>query len=243
MTLLNDVPLRNLQFYITSPYPCSYLPDHEARSQVATPAYLIDTTVYSELVRAGFRRSGLYTYRPHCDRCRACVPVRLDVTEFKPTRAQRRAQRQHQNLEATFRELNFNDEHYALYRRYQAGRHKGGGMDQDSREQFDHFLLQSNVATNLVEFREDGKLRMVSVIDRLSDGLSSVYTFYDPDLAHASFGTYNVLWQAQLCRNLGLPYLYLGYWIAQSPKMAYKSNFRPLQMLAEGHWKAFAEQP
>jgi arginine-tRNA-protein transferase len=243
MTLLNDVPLRNLQFYITSPYPCSYLADHEARSQVATPAYLIDTAVYSELVQAGFRRSGLYTYRPYCDRCRACVPVRLDVAEFKPTRAQRRAQKQHQNLEAAFHELKFDDEHYALYRRYQAGRHKGGGMDQDSREQFDHFLLQSNVATNLVEFREGDKLRMVSVIDRLADGLSSVYTFYDPDLAHASFGTYNVLWQVQLCRSLGLPYLYLGYWIAQSPKMAYKSNFRPLQMLADGRWQAFAEQP
>ena len=241
MTLLNDVPLRNLQFYIPSPYPCSYLPDHEARSQVATPAYLIDTAVYSQLVQAGFRRSGLYTYRPYCDRCRACVPVRLDVAEFKPTRAQRRAGKQHHNLETTFRELNFSDEHYALYRRYQAGRHKGGGMDQDSREQFDHFLLQSNVATNLVEFRESGKLRMVSVIDRLTDGLSSVYTFYDPDLAHASFGTYNVLWQAQLCRSLGLHYLYLGYWIGQSPKMAYKSNFKPLQMLAEGRWKAFSE--
>jgi len=243
MTLLNDFPLRNLQFYITAPYPCSYLPDHEARSQVATPAYLIDSTVYSELVQAGFRRSGLYTYRPYCDRCRACVPVRLDVAEFQPTRAQRRAQKQHQNLEAVFQELKFNDQHYALYRRYQAGRHKGGGMDQDNREQFDHFLLQSNVATNLVEFREGDKLRMVSVIDRLADGLSSVYTFYDPDIAHASFGTYNVLWQARLCQSLGLPYLYLGYWIAQSQKMAYKSNFRPLQMLADGRWQAFAEQP
>ena len=243
MTLLNDVPLRNLQFYITSPYPCSYLADHEARSQVATPAYSIDSAVYSELVQVGFRRSGLYTYRPYCDRCRACVPVRLDVAEFKPTRAQRRARKQHQNLEAAFQQLKFHDEHYALYRRYQASRHKGGGMDQDNREQFDQFLLQSNVATNLVEFREGEKLRMVSLIDRLADGLSSVYTFYDPDLAHASFGTYNVLWQAQLCQSLGLPYLYLGYWIAQSQKMAYKSNFRPLQMLADGRWQAFAEQP
>ena len=240
MTLLNDVPLRNLQFYITSPYPCSYLPEHEARSQVATPAYLIDTAAYSELVKAGFRRSGLYTYRPYCDQCRECVPVRLDVAEFRPTRAQRRAGKQHGQLEATFHDLKFNDEHYQLYRRYQSGRHKGGSMDQDSREQFEHFLLQSNVATSLVEFREGDQLRMVSVIDRLADGLSSVYTFYDPDIAHASFGTYNVLWQARLCSGLGLPYLYLGYWIVQSPKMAYKIKFQPLQMLVQGEWQVSA---
>ena len=241
MTLLNDIPLRNLQFYITSPYPCSYLPDRQARSQVATPAYLIDTPVYSELVKAGFRRSGLYTYRPYCDQCRECVPVRLAVKDFKPTRAQRRAGKQHQHLETTFRDLSFSNEHYELYRRYQASRHAGGSMDQDSREQFAHFLLQSNVATNLVEFREGETLRMVSVIDRLADGLSSVYTFYDPDVPHASFGTWNVLWQARLCASQGLPYLYLGYWIAQSPKMAYKSNFQPLEMLVHGKWQLGAE--
>jgi len=241
MTLLHDVPLRNLQFYITSPYPCSYLPDRQARSQVATPAYLIDSPVYSELVKAGFRRGGLYTYRPYCDQCRECVPVRLAVADFKPTRAQRRAGKQHQHLETTFRDLAFSNEHYELYRRYQASRHAGGSMDQDSREQFAHFLLQSNVATSLVEFREGETLRMVSVIDRLADGLSSVYTFYDPDVAHASFGTWNVLWQARLCASLGLPYLYLGYWIAQSPKMAYKSNFQPLEMLVHGEWRLSTE--
>jgi arginine-tRNA-protein transferase len=110
-------------------------------------------------------------------------------------------------------------------------------MDQDSREQYQHFLLHSNVATDLVEFREDGILRMVSLVDRLADGLSSVYTFFEPRIRTASFGTYNVLWQIERCRVLGLPFLYLGYWIAQSRKMAYKASFRPVQGLVDGEWR------
>jgi arginine-tRNA-protein transferase len=127
-------------------------------------------------------------------------------------------------------------QHYALYLRYQRHRHPGGGMDQDSREQYQHFLLHSNVATDLVEFREGGALRMVSLVDRLADGLSSVYTFFEPDLPGTSFGTWNILWQIRRCADLGLPYLYLGYWIAESPKMAYKASFRPIEGLVDGRW-------
>lgn len=241
MSKLNDIPSSVLQFYTTASYPCSYLPERMARSQVATPSHLIDTNVYGELVQAGFRRSGAFTYRPYCDDCRACVPVRLMVDELVLRRSQRRSWKRHQHLTATEHDLYYHPDHYALYLRYQARRHSGGGMDRDSREQYRHFLLPSNVDSKLIEFHENRRLRMISIIDKLPDGISSVYTFFDPDMPQASYGTYNILWQVNLCRALGLPYLYLGYWIKNSRKMAYKASFGPLQGLTGGQWQPLSD--
>ncbi|OIP17821.1 MAG: arginyltransferase [Comamonadaceae bacterium CG_4_9_14_3_um_filter_60_33] len=247
MNQSQESALKTLQFYATASYPCSYLDGQIARSQVATPSHLIDTRSYSALMRSGFRRSGLFYYRPHCDQCQACQSIRLPVAEFVPDRSQKRAWARHHGLQITTMKPSFSPEHFTLYQRYQQARHRGGGMDADDASQYHDFLIDSQVDSLLVEFREPsqggnpGVLKMVSIIDRLDDGLSAVYTFYDP-VPGQCYGTYNVLWQISQASAWGLKYLYLGYWVAQSRKMSYKTRFRPFELFDRDQWCAVADK-
>jgi len=246
MSLPSDTPLHKLQFYVTTGYTCGYLPNRMAQSLIAAPQHLVDADVYSGLIQQGFRRSGKFSYRPHCENCQECVPVRVVLEAFSPNRSQKRAFKQHQNLTTTILPIGFYEEHYALYASYQRARHSDDKTadqmepDSDSQEndveQYQSFLCQSNVESVLVEFREGDQLKMVSVIDIVHDGISAVYTFYDTSDSATSYGTYNVLWQALWAQTLGLPYLYLGYWIKDSRKMAYKQNYKPLEKLIDGEW-------
>ena len=242
MTSLHELPIHRLQLYLTASYPCSYLAGREARSQVVVPHNLIDTAVYSQLVWLGFRRSGQFVYRPRCDACQACVPIRVAVAEFQPSRAQRRCAARNQDLALELKPLAYDEAHYRLYRRYQQMRHAGGGMDHDDREQYRSFLLQSRVDSVLAEFRLGEHVVMVGLVDRLLDGLSAVYTFFEPDLPKRGLGVYGVLTQIELARRLGLPYVYLGYWIAASQKMAYKRGYRPVEVFQGGDWRRLEEQ-
>ncbi|QWD99597.1 arginyltransferase [Polynucleobacter sp. JS-Mosq-20-D10] len=243
MTQLKELPLTELQFYATAPYPCSYLPGRTARSQVATPSHLIHADLYGELVNAGFRRSGLYTYRPYCDECNACTATRIPVKHFSPNRSQKRSWKKHAGLDVRILNLGYQEEHYQLYQRYQHERHASGDVDQDDQDQYMQFLLQSRVNSRIVEFRDGpqesdpGHLRMVSMIDILDQGISSVYTFFDTSNASASYGSYSILWQIQQTLELDLPYLYLGYYIEQSEKMSYKAKFQPIEGLIDDHWQ------
>jgi arginine-tRNA-protein transferase len=243
MSKLKELPFTTLQFYATAPYECSYLAHKQARSQVATPTHLIHADVYGELVASGFRRSGLYTYRPYCDGCKECIACRVDVERFSPKRYQQRAFKKHQNLEVKIGHLEFFQEHYDLYMSYQHDRHLHGGMDGDDQDQYKQFLLQSKVNSRMIEFRdgpdgeEPGKLRIVSIIDVVQSGLSSVYTFFDTSNPSASYGTFTIMWQIEQTKKLQLPYLYLGYYIEESPKMSYKAQFEPLEVLVNDVWQ------
>jgi arginine-tRNA-protein transferase len=242
MSLPSDTPLQKLQFYVTTGYACGYLPNKMAQSLIAAPQHLVDAKVYSGLIQQGFRRSGKFSYRPHCENCQECIAVRIILDQFSLNRSQKRAFKQHQNLSTTILPVGFHEEHYTLYASYQRARHSDKKIQAETEsqetdiEQYQSFLCQSNVESVIVEFRENGQLKMVSVIDIVRDGISAVYTFYDTTDTSSSYGTYNVLWQTLWARELGLPYLYLGYWIKDSKKMAYKQNFKPLEKLIDGEW-------
>jgi len=225
------------QRYTTAEYACSYFPERRARSEVVMPTHLMTPEAYGQLVQQGFRRSGVFTYRPACAACQACIPYRVDAQNFCPSRSQKRVYKRHSQLQVQLLPLQWYAEHYELYDQYQSIRHPGAGMDENTATQYREFLLSSQVDSCLVEFRDaQDVVRMVAVMDRVDNGLSAVYTFFDPNYP-GSLGTYAILWQVKACQQLNLDWLYLGYWIEKHQKMSYKSSFRPAEIYRQGKWQ------
>lgn len=229
-----------MAFYATPPHPCSYLEEREAVTLFADPKAQMTTELYTALAELGFRRSGDHVYRPRCPDCQACLPVRVDVAHFRPDRSQRRTQNKNHDLSVHIRPAEFDEEHYALYRRYISSRHADGSMDQDDPEMYIRFLASAWSETHFVEFRQQQRLLAVAVIDLLEDGLSAVYTFFEPDDEKRSLGTLAVLWQIEEARRRKIEWVYLGYLIEESPKMAYKARYRPLEAFEHGEWTRYS---
>ncbi len=214
---------RHLALYMTAEHQCSYLEWLQARTLFVDPTVRVDNATYQVLVDQGFRRSGSHIYRPACRGCAACVPVRIPVETFEPDRSQRRNwKRNARDFVLIDTPAAFNPEHFALYRRYLASRHPDGGMAEDaSEESYRRFLVEPwGGATRFLELRHGEQLAGVAVTDLLESGLSAVYTFFEPTFSARGLGIFAVLVQIETARQLGLPHLYLGYWIKESQKMA-----------------------
>jgi len=231
--------VKQIRLFRGAEHPCSYLPGRAACSAYADPTLELDVPIYSGLAAQGFRRSGDLVYRPHCLGCAACVPVRIPVARFAPDRSQRRVLRDNAGVAATSKPAVFDEAHYRLFQRYLAARHDDGGMADSSEEDYMGFLGSRWADTRFVEFRLEGRLLAVAVVDRLETGLSAAYTFFDPDEDRRGLGTLAVLWQVGEARRRGLEWVYLGFWIEGCRKMNYKDRFRPLQALRGGQWLTF----
>lgn len=229
-------PAQNLGFYITPEHTCSYLQDKQAITLFADPHFSMNRHIYTQLADNGFRRSGEYLYKPYCNNCQACIPVRIPVRSFSMHRNQSRIWKQNQDLEVTCHSPVYKQSHFDLYRRYLHARHKGGGMDNPDRDSYMSFLTSSWMDTIFYEVNLDKLLIAVAVVDRLDDGLSAVYTFFDPEFSKRSPGIFCILYEIQETIKLGLDWLYLGYWIEGCTKMDYKNQFKPMEYLQNDRW-------
>ena len=227
---------QRIKLYQGSVGACSYLDAREAINIYADPHHPQPRAVYDQLIRRGFRRSGEYVYRPGCTSCSACVPVRILCDRFRPRRTDRRNLARNADLGVEYRPARYTDEYFALYERYLGARHPDGGMDDPDPGDFERFLLNPWGETLFVEVRRAGHLVAVAVTDAISDALSAVYTFFDPDEAERGLGRLCILKQIELCRSLSFPHLYLGYWVDGCRKMQYKTDFRPQQHFDGDGW-------
>lgn len=238
------------QFFLTSPSPCPYLPGRAERKVFTHLVGDRAAALLDLLSQGGFRRSQNIAYRPACERCRACVSVRILVDEFKPSKSMRRIINRNRDLVGRMGRPDSTSEQYALFRSYLDGRHTTGGMSEMSVLDYAMMVEDSQVDTRLIRYhrrgpasaidpRSDGELVAVALSDVMSDGMSMVYSFFEPEESDRSLGTYMILDHVERTRRLGLPYLYLGYWVDGSRKMNYKIRFQPQEHLSPKGWERY----
>jgi len=227
---------QRIKLYQGTESECSYLPDKLAVNIYADPHHPRPDAVYNQLIARGFRRSGEYVYRPGCTNCTACVPVRILADHFVKRRVDRRNIKRNSDLQVEFVQARLTAEYFDLYQRYLAQRHPEGGMDNPAPEDFERFLLNPWGETIFVEIRDGERCIAVAVTDATPGGLSAVYTFFDPDELDRSLGRFCILQQLALCQRMGIPYLYLGYWVEGSRKMRYKIDYRPQEHYDGRKW-------
>ena len=227
-----------VRLFQTLPHACGYFAERTAQNLVIDPAAPQLAQIYESALAKGYRRAGGHVYRPHCRGCRACIAARIPVATFRPGRSQRRCIERNRDLQLVVAPAQFNEEYFALYRHYLGARHAGGGMDDPDIEDFERFLYTPWSPTKFLELRRDDRLLGVAVTDFAPNGLSAVYTFFDPDETARGLGTFAILRQIELARERALPHVYLGFWIENHPKMGYKARFKPLELLGPEGWKA-----
>ena len=228
---------RHLQFYLTTETPCSYFANRMSSNLVPDPEISLNMPIYNQLIQHGFRRSGRHSYRPHCKSCQACIACRIPVKDFITSRSQQRCLNRNNDLNLSIVSAGFSEEYFELYRRYLNSRHRDGSMADPAKEDFEQFLYCNWSDTQFLELRLNRQLVAIAVSDIVSDGLSAVYSFFDPELEKRSLGTCCILKQIDYAKELKLEYVYLGYWIKNHNKMHYKNNFKPLQLYLDEQWQ------
>ena len=235
-------PRRPQFFYTTAPLPCPYVQGRTERKVVTEITGPDADGLHDRLSRAGFRRSHNIAYAPVCPACNACVPIRIPTTTFQPDRTLRKLARLNAAVEGFEVPARATAEQFQLFQRYQQARHGDGDMAVMSFYDYRAMVEDTPIESLVVEFRDpDDSLVGACLADRLGDGLSAVYSFFAPDLTRRSLGTYAILWLIERARAMGLPYVYLGYWVPESRKMAYKARFRPSEILAGGAWRVLTD--
>ena len=227
----------SIPLVVTEQHPCSYLDKRNSQSAFVHPSFSLNTAIYSQLIEQGFRRSGNEVYTPHCPTCSKCIATRLLVNRFIPNRSQKRCIKKNQQTSVIVKPAKFEQAHYDMYMRYQKHKHGDGGMADSSEDDYINFLASRWCNTLFVDFSINEELAAVAIVDLLDNALSAVYTFFEPRFSQYSLGTYAVLWQQKHAKELGLEYVYMGFWIENCRKMSYKIQFQPMQGFIDNEWK------